>query len=191
MKAGAGEMKAGGCEMKAAFLDRDGVLNKPVVRDGKPYPPATAAEFEIYEDAPEAVRRLRGMGFQVLVVTNQPDVARGTQTRTEIEAMHGRLRAELGVEDFYVCWHDDADACDCRKPKPGLLRRAALDHGITLSESYMIGDRWRDVDCGHAAGCRTIFIDRGYSERLRREPDRRTRNLAEAVDIIGQERHAS
>jgi D-glycero-D-manno-heptose 1,7-bisphosphate phosphatase len=177
-------MTAGAGEIKAAFLDRDGVLNKPVVRDGKPYPPASVADFEIYEEAAGAVRRLRDMGFLVVVVTNQPDVARGAQTRTEIEAMHGRLRGALGIEDFYVCWHDDADGCDCRKPKPGLLRRAALDFGISLADSYMIGDRWRDVDCGHAAGCRTIFIDRGYSEKLRQEPDRRARDLAEAVGVI-------
>jgi D-glycero-D-manno-heptose 1,7-bisphosphate phosphatase len=105
--------------------------------------------------------------------------------------MHERLRTELGIEDFYVCWHDDPDGCDCRKPKPGLLTRAAGDHGITLSGSYMIGDRWRDVDCGHAAGCTTIFIDRGYSERLRKEPDFRAQSLDSAVDMIGVERGRS
>jgi D-glycero-D-manno-heptose 1,7-bisphosphate phosphatase len=178
-------------EVKAAFLDRDGVLNRPVVRNGKPYPPASVADFEIYEEAAGAVRRLREMGFRVLVVTNQPDVARGAQTRSEIDAMHERIREDLGVEDFYVCWHDDADECDCRKPRPGLLTRAARELGISLSESYMIGDRWRDVDCGHAAGCRTIFIDRRYSETLRLEPHRSARDLAEAVDIIEQERQTA
>jgi D-glycero-D-manno-heptose 1,7-bisphosphate phosphatase len=181
-------LEAGGA--RAAFLDRDGVLNRPVVRDGKPYPPASVADFEIYQEATGAVRKLREMGFRVLVVTNQPDVARGAQTRSEVEAMHERLREELGIADFRVCWHDDADECDCRKPKPGLLTRAASEFGISLGDSYMIGDRWRDVDCGHAAGCRTIFIDRGYSERLRQEPHLRARDLAEAVDMIEQERLA-
>jgi D-glycero-D-manno-heptose 1,7-bisphosphate phosphatase len=182
-------VEAGGT--RAAFLDRDGVLNRPVVREGKPYPPASVADFEIYAEATGAVRKLREMGFRVLVVTNQPDVARGAQTRSEVEAMHDRLREELGIADFHVCWHDDADECDCRKPKPGLLTRAAREFGISLADSYMIGDRWRDVDCGHAAGCRTIFIDRGYSERLRKEPHLRARDLAEAVDMIEQERRVA
>ncbi len=168
---------------RAAFLDRDGVLNRPVVRDGKPYPPASVHEFEIYPDAAEAVASLREMGFAIFVVTNQPDVARGTQKQSEIEAMNARLREDLGLEHFYVCWHDD-NQCDCRKPKPGLLTRAATEHGISLPDSFMIGDRWRDVDCGHAAGCRTIFIDRGYSERLRQTPDYQARGLGSAVAII-------
>jgi D-glycero-D-manno-heptose 1,7-bisphosphate phosphatase len=170
--------------MKAAFLDRDGVLNKPVVRNGKPYPPQSVEDFEIYPEAFGAVRNLHDMGLLVCVVTNQPDVARGTQTRAEIDAMHQHLRETLSIEHFYVCWDDDADQCDCRKPKPGLLTRAARDLGISLADSYMIGDRWRDVDCGYAAGCRTIFIDRGYSESLRKEPNFRARDLGEAVDII-------
>jgi D-glycero-D-manno-heptose 1,7-bisphosphate phosphatase len=169
---------------RAAFLDRDGVLNVPVVRDGKPYPPATAAEFEIYPDVPGAVQALREMGFAIFVVTNQPDVARGAQKQSEIEAMNEKLRDATGLKDFYVCWHDDGDACDCRKPKPGLLTRAAAEHGISLADSFMIGDRWRDVDCGHSAGCKTIFIDRGYSERLRKEPDYRACDLASAVAVI-------
>ena len=174
----------------AVFLDRDGVLNRPVVREGKPYPPQSVADFEVYPEAAAAVRKLRGMGFVVCVVTNQPDVARGAQTLAEIEAMHRRLRYEAGIEHFYICLHDDADRCDCRKPKPGLLTRAAADLGILLAGSYMIGDRWRDVDCGRAAGCRTIFIDRGYSESLRAQPDFRAGDLGEAVDIIYQERHS-
>jgi D-glycero-D-manno-heptose 1,7-bisphosphate phosphatase len=173
--------------MKAAFLDRDGVLNRPVVREGKPYPPASVAEFEIYPDAADAVRALREMGFRIFVVTNQPDVARGAQNRSEIEAMNDVLRRELGLDEFYVCWHDDKDKCHCRKPRPGLLTDAARDHGISLGASYMIGDRWRDVDCGQAAGCKTIFIDRGYSESLRAEPHFRASDLGSAVAIISSE----
>jgi len=178
--------------MKAVFLDRDGVLNKPVIKDGKPYPPSSVADFEIYPEVFVALRKLRQMNFRICVVTNQPDVARGIQKQSVVEAMHRRLRDALGIKDFYICWHDDADHCDCRKPKPGLITRAAADHRIFLPGSYMIGDRWRDVNCGLAAGCRTIFIDRGYNESLRREPHFRALNLGEAIDIIvSQERHST
>jgi len=178
--------------MKAVFLDRDGVLNKPVIRDGKPYPPASAAEFEIYPDALASVQKLREMMFQICVVTNQPDVARGATTAAEVDAMHELLRNALSIEHFYVCCHDDADQCECRKPKPGLLTRAAADLQLCLSGSYLVGDRWRDVECGHAAGCTTIFIDRGYTEPLRRESHFRALDLAEAVAIIvSRERHSA
>ena len=169
---------------RAVFLDRDGVLNRAVVRGGKPYPPASVDEFEILPDAREGVSILRRLGFWMCVVTNQPDVARGTQDRVAIEAMHARLRDELGLEIFYVCYHDDKDSCGCRKPKPGLLLNAAAEHELSLPRSYMIGDRWRDVDCGHAAACTTIFIDRGYAEELRAQPDFRARDLRAAAEII-------
>jgi D-glycero-D-manno-heptose 1,7-bisphosphate phosphatase len=174
-------------EVTAVFLDRDGVLNKPVVRNGKPYPPASVADFEIYPEAFEALRVLGELALKIVVVTNQPDVARGTQRQSEVEAMHDVLRRALGIEHFYVCWHDDVDRCGCRKPSPGLLTHAAADYGIDLAGSYMVGDRWRDVDCGKAAGCRTIFIERGYSEALRSEPDVRVQDLRAAVDIIERE----
>ena len=169
---------------RAVFLDRDGVLNRPIVRSGKPYPPAALEEFEILPDAPEGVERLRQLGFWLFVVTNQPDVARGTQRRSTVEAMHNKLRDALQLNYFYVCYHDDGDACDCRKPKPGLLLSAAAEHNISLSESYMIGDRWRDIDCGHAAACRTIFIDRGYAEKLRTQPEFRVADFRSAAGVI-------
>jgi D-glycero-D-manno-heptose 1,7-bisphosphate phosphatase len=172
---------------RAVFLDRDGVLNKPVVRSGKPFPPATLGEFEILPDAREAVDLLRQLGFQLFVVTNQPDVARGTQERSIVEVMHARLRDVLLLEHFYVCYHDDSDACACRKPKPGLLINAAADHNLSLPDSYMIGDRWRDVDCGQAAACKTIFIDRGYAETLRAEPQFRASDLRSAAGVIYSE----
>ncbi|MEO7145005.1 MAG: HAD-IIIA family hydrolase, partial [Bryobacteraceae bacterium] len=113
---------------KAVFLDRDGVLNRAVLRDGKPYPPASVDELEILPDAAEALGRLKQAGFLLLVVTNQPDVARGAQTRAAVEAMHAALARALPIDGFFVCYHDDADGCDCRKPRPGLLLQAAAAH---------------------------------------------------------------
>lgn len=169
---------------RAVFLDRDGVLNRPVVRAGKPYPPASLEEFEILPDAREGVDQLRKLGFELFVVTNQPDVARGTQQRAIVDSMHDRLRHDLRLNHFYVCFHDDRDNCGCRKPKPGLLTMAAADHNLYLPESYMIGDRWRDIDCGHAAACTTIFIDRGYAEKLHARPHFTADSLLSAAGVI-------
>jgi D-sedoheptulose 7-phosphate isomerase len=149
----------------AVFLDRDGVLNEAVVRDGKPHPPAALADLRIPAGTAQALARLKERDFLLLVVTNQPDVARGTQQRQAVEDMGRRLRAELPLDDVLTCYHDDQDDCDCRKPRPGLMTRAAQRYGIDLSHSYLIGDRWRDVDAGANAGCKTVWIDRGYAEQ--------------------------
>jgi len=149
----------------AVFLDRDGVLNEPVVRDGKPYPPADVSALHLSAGAGEAMRALRDAGFALIVVTNQPDVARGTTPRTVVDAINGRLREQLPLDDVLVCAHDDADVCDCRKPKPGLLRLGARLHELDLARSYLVGDRWRDVEAGAAAGCKTVLVERGYAER--------------------------
>ena len=167
------------------FLDRDGVLNEAVVRDGKPYPPANAASLRIFTGTAEALARLKERGYLLLVVTNQPDVARGKQKRETIEEINSRLRTELPLDDVLTCYHDDTDDCDCRKPQPGMIKRAAQHHCIDLSLSYMIGDRWRDIDAGANAGCKTILIDRGYAERAPASaPDARVGSLSDAVDWI-------
>jgi D-glycero-D-manno-heptose 1,7-bisphosphate phosphatase len=169
----------------AVFLDRDGVLNRAVIRGGKPYPPASLAELEMLPDVKEALADLKAAGFLLLVVTNQPDVGKGTQSREMVEAIHARLRAELPLDDIFVCYHVDADACSCRKPRPGLLEQAALQYGIDLASSYMVGDRWRDIDAGHRAGCTTIFLDYAYQERgPEREPAVRVQSLREAARWI-------
>ena len=174
----------------AVFLDRDGVLNRPVVRDGLPFPPANLGEFQLYPDVAEGCQQLKSAGFLLIVVTNQPDVGRGTQTRESVEAMHAQLRADLPTLDgIEVCFHagsNHGEPCDCRKPKPGMLLRAAAAHGIDLKRSYLIGDRWRDIDCAHAAGCRAVFIDHGYREPLREEPEFTVTTFREAVAIILQ-----
>ncbi len=170
--------------VQAVFLDRDGVLNAAVVRDGRPYPPETAEEVEVLPGVREALGRLRKAGFRLIVVTNQPDVARGTKSRAQIEEVHARLGKELGLNDFRTCFHDDKDECPCRKPAPGLLVSAAADLAIDLSRSYMVGDRWRDAEAGQRAGCTSIFVESGYRERSPAEPFIRVTSLAEAADWI-------
>ena len=167
------------------FLDRDGVLNESVVRDGKPYPPATPADLRIIPGTAEALTRLKELGFLLLVVTNQPDVARGAQSREAVDEMHRDLRSKLPLDAVFTCFHDDKDSCECRKPRPGLVTRAAQEYGVDITQSYMAGDRWRDVDAGANAGCRTIWIDRGYKERSPSSvPDAHVQSLNEAVDWI-------
>lgn len=171
------------------FLDRDGTLNAPVVRGGKPYPPATAAEFELLPGVTEGCRALHAAGYVLVVATNQPDVGRGTQAQTGLDAMHARLgqlipeiaRIEVCIAPGQGLAHPENRR---RKPKPGMLLDAALALGLDLARSWMVGDRWRDVDCGKNAGCRTIFLDRGYDEALRAQPDFTVRGFAEAAAII-------
>ena len=175
---------------RAVFLDRDGVLNRAVVRDGLPFPPAALEEFELYPGVAEGCAELKAAGFLLIVASNQPDVGRGTQARETVEAMHHKLRAAIPALDaIEVCYHAGErhnDPCDCRKPKPGMLLRAAAERGIDLMHSFLIGDRWRDVDCAHAAGCRAVFIDRGYREPLREKPEFTVASFSEAVATVRQ-----
>jgi len=163
------------------FLDRDGVINHALVRDGKPHPPQTLREVELVPDALPALRRLHDEGFLLIVVTNQPDVARGTQERSTVEAINAHLAAELPIDEFVVCYHDDNAACGCRKPKPGGILATATRLGIDLGSSFLIGDRWRDIEAGQRAGCSNYFIDYGYAERQPVPPFSRVHSLAEAV----------
>jgi len=170
---------------RAVFLDRDGVLNEAVLRDGRPYPPASLAELRLTSGVEECLGELKGFGFLLIVVTNQPDVARGKQSTAAVEEMHGFLTSRLPIDDIYVCYHDDANGCRCRKPEPGLLLQAAEKYGINVKESFLIGDRWRDVEAGHRAQCKTIFIDNGYAEEGPETPATfETKSLRSAVDWI-------
>jgi D-sedoheptulose 7-phosphate isomerase len=179
------ESMASSDQRRAVFLDRDGVINRAFVRDGKPLAPPTLQELEVLPGVPEALRELKSHGYTLIVVTNQPDVGRGKQTRAGLDAMHQSLSASLPIDDILVCPHTDEDDCDCRKPLPGMLREAAQKHNIDLAASFMVGDRWRDIEAGYNAGCKTILIDYGYSERPPdRAPDLRVGSLREAADWI-------
>ena len=170
-------------QSRAVFLDRDGVLNRPVVVDGVPHPPASVMELEILPGVAEACRLLHGAGLLLIAVTNQPDIARGTQTLAVVTAINGALRKDLGLDDLLMCPHDDGDNCECRKPRPGMLITAAANHDIDLANSVMVGDRERDIAAGHAAGCRTVFVDQGYGTPLP-SADLVVPSLRAAVDWI-------
>jgi D-glycero-D-manno-heptose 1,7-bisphosphate phosphatase len=155
---------------RAVFLDRDGVINRAFIRNGKPYPPLDSGELEILPGVAEALARLRVAGYLLIVITNQPDVARGTARREAVEAIHAALMARLPLDTVLTCFHDDVDRCLCRKPHPGLLYQARDAFDIDLSESVVVGDRWRDIKAGISAGCRTVFIDYHYNEPRPPEP---------------------
>jgi D-glycero-D-manno-heptose 1,7-bisphosphate phosphatase len=163
---------------RAVFLDRDGVLNVAPVVNGLPMSPATVAELQLLPCVADACARLKQAGFLLVVVTNQPDIGRGKTSQAAVDAINDVLKAELGLDAVYFCPHSDEDRCDCRKPKPGLLTKAARHWGINLARSFMVGDRWRDVEAGQAAGCRTVFIEYGYRERAPQHPDRVAASLA-------------
>ena len=175
----------GEAQRRAVFLDRDGVINRAVVRDGKPYPPDSVGELEILPGVPQALAALRAAGFLNVVVTNQPDVATGKAKREDVEAIHAHLLKNLPIDAVKACYHTDKEGCACRKPKPGMLLEAAAEHGIDLGSSYVVGDRWRDVAAGQAAGCRTAyFIDYGYREQQPVQPFVAAESLAAAARCI-------
>ncbi len=171
---------------RCVFLDRDGVLNRAMVRAGLPYPPQNLAEFALMPGAAEACAALKSAGFLLIVVTNQPDVARGTQTQEAVALLNDALRSQIELDEIRVCYHDGRDACQCRKPRPGLLLDAARDWQIDLAGSYLIGDRWKDIEAGAGVGCTTIFIDCGYAEKQPQSPDRRVHSIGEAAEWILQ-----
>lgn len=174
-----------GRTQRAVFLDRDGVLNRTYMcEDGKSHPPASPAEMEVLPGVLEACQSLRQAGFLLIVVTNQPDVARGTQSRTVVEAINETLRRRLPIDEILVCYHDNQDHCACRKPKPGLLLQAARAWGIDIAGSFIVGDRWTDIEAGQQAGCKAVLINTASLDARRCRPDFRATSLQEAATWI-------
>jgi D-glycero-D-manno-heptose 1,7-bisphosphate phosphatase len=169
---------------RAVFLDRDGVLTEAPVVDGLPQSPRLASEMRIVPEAAPSCEALRTVGLTLVCVTNQPEIARNNLDPAELEAMNEILQRALRLDEVVVCPHDDADRCDCRKPLPGMITAAAERHGIDLAASFTVGDRWRDVNAGKAAGAVTVFVDRGYDEALRAEPDVVVGGIQEASEWI-------
>jgi len=171
-------------EISAVFLDRDGTLNRTFVEGGVPRPPADLDRLEILPGVPEALARLKRAGFALVVVTNQPDIGNGFVARDVVEAMHHALYRRARVDAIEMCPHRQNEGCGCRKPKPGLLISAADRLAIDLRRSFLVGDRAQDILAGRAAGCYTVFVDRGYREPRPVEPDAVVRSLPAAVRRI-------
>lgn len=168
----------------AVFLDRDGVLNDVIVRDGTPRPPSNREEFRWLDGAQEACAALSASGFPLVVITNQPDIARGVLSAANVDAVNAIIREGVPVLDVLTCPHDGPDGCPCRKPKPGLLLKAARDWDLDLAKSYMVGDRWSDVEAGRTAGCATFLIEKPYSRGELCRPDWVVADLKIAASII-------
>ena len=180
--------------LPAVFLDRDGTLNVQGVRGGLPYSPQSLEEFRLFPEAPDACARLASAGYVLVVATNQPDVGRGRQTQSVVEAMHARLRQLIPqIARVEVCYAPGTSHApelppdSRRKPEPGMLLDAARELELDLTRSWMVGDRWRDIECGRRAGVRTVFIDFGYAEELPAPPDFAVRSIAEAAEVILRE----
>jgi len=170
--------------VKAVFFDRDGVINQTVFRKGAHRAPADLSEFAYVEGVLETLPVLHARGYQLLVCTNQPDVARGWQPLERVLEFHRKIVADLPVARVYACFHDDAQDCACRKPKPGLLLQGRDELEIDLARSFMIGDRWKDIEAGRAAGCRTVYLRHPHDSEDPHAPDFEITRIAQLLDII-------
>jgi D-glycero-D-manno-heptose 1,7-bisphosphate phosphatase len=170
--------------LRAVFLDRDGTLTRAFVREGVSRPPRTEDELEILPGVPEALADLRAARFALIVVTNQPDVARGTLTHATAQRINELFRDRVAVDALMACFHDDADDCACRKPRPGMLLDAAKQFGVDLAASFVIGDRWRDTEAGRRAGCTSIQIRSAEASPPGIRPDFWVANVREAAEIV-------
>jgi D-glycero-D-manno-heptose 1,7-bisphosphate phosphatase len=177
---------------KAVFLDRDGTLIATDVTDGRPFAIGELSHLELLDGVRDGCGLLRCAGYRLILVTNQPDVARGRVARSSVDAINAAVVDELGLDLALTCAHDDGDACSCRKPLPGLMTMGAKAFGIDLDRaSWIVGDRWRDIDAGVAAGISTVFIDHGYDEALRAPADWTVHSFAGAVETILREKESS
>jgi D-glycero-D-manno-heptose 1,7-bisphosphate phosphatase len=171
-------------KQKCVFLDRDGVINHAILKNRKPYSPRDLSEFRIIDDCIENIDRIKNMGFLRIIITNQPDVSSGNLSLNLLKKFHNLLFSQMSLTDIYYCTHLDIDSCFCRKPGTGMIDAAVEKYNIDLKKSFVIGDRWRDVDCGVKAGCKTIFIDYNYNEKLNYKPSAIVKNLSSAVNLI-------
>jgi len=170
-------------KQKAVFFDRDGVINKAAVVDGKPFPPANVDELEIIEGVEHGIEALKTARYKVFIVTNQPDVARGKTSKASILEINEYLKNKLRIDEISCCFHDEPDDCNCRKPKPGMILDLANRWNIDLSESFLIGDRWRDILSAKNAGVRSILIDYNYDEQYE-TPDFSSTSFEHAINYI-------
>ena len=149
---------------KAFFFDRDGILNKSLIINRKPYSPKFPSELVLNYQLVKFINKLKKEGYLIIVVSNQPDIKSGKLTKFSLKIMNSIIKKYFNVDDIYICPHGKNDDCECRKPKPGMLLEASKKWNIELKKSFLIGDRWKDIAAGSIMNCTTIFIDYNYNE---------------------------
>lgn len=169
---------------KAVILDRDGVINAVTVTNGIPQPPRGLSDLQLLPGVTTAIEKLKQSGFLVFCLSNQPEISRGTINQEDVYQISDYLTSELGIIEVFVCHHDDEDECICRKPKPGGINYFIEKYSLDKSQCFMVGDRWKDIDAGISAGCRTIFIENHYAEEKPSKQDFSVKSLDEAVQIV-------
>ena len=171
-------------DKKGVFLDRDGVINRAILVNGLPKSPKSVGEIEILDGVVEAVKAIKTLKLIPVVITNQPDVARNITSQNQANQINYQIGLATGIEHFYTCFHDDNDKCNCRKPAPGLIYQAVNDLSLDIQKSYLVGDRWKDISAGQAAGCKTFFIDYGYPDKKPEGNFTRVKSLTDVVRIL-------
>jgi D-glycero-D-manno-heptose 1,7-bisphosphate phosphatase len=168
---------------KAVFLDADGVLNESIMVNNKPAAPTSVDKLVIPKEVKPNLDVLKKAGYLLICITNKPDIARGLMTQQDVDSIFKKLRSTLPLNDIYVCYQEGSD---CYKPKPGLILSAKEKYHIDLTKSYVVGDRCTDVQCGQAASCKTIWMNRHYPlEKLPDPPaDFTTESFTDAVNWI-------
>ena len=151
---------------RAVFFDRDGVLNNLVFRDGDYYSPRNLNNFKFFNDAEKVIHTIRDKGYLAIIVSNQPDIARGYLKKSVLNEMTKQLFDKLSVDDVFYCMHDDPDVEECRKPDPGLIIKAQKKWGIDLNQSLMVGDTEKDQGTAKNAGVKFILISRSYNDHI-------------------------
>lgn len=166
----------------AIFLDRDGVLNVPIMIKKKSYAPTNIHKFRLYPNVKKLCRRLKKK-YLLIVVTNQPDIKKGKLKIEQLELMHNKLKNQINYDELYFC-SSISKTSFYRKPNPGMLLKAIRNFNINIENSYLIGDRWSDIEAGKKVGCKTIFINRNYYEKKPQSPDFIVKSFSQAVSKI-------
>ena len=168
---------------RAVFLDRDGVLNKaPIANNKKPLSIKNISDLRFLPKVIETCKILKNK-FLLIMITNQPDVSRKKISRSKVKKINIFIKKKLKLDDVYVCYSNN-DKSILRKPNPGMIIKAAKKYKINLKKSYLIGDRWKDIDAGKKVFCKTIFINKNYNEKLNMKPDYKIKKFEEILNYI-------
>ena len=171
---------------KAFFFDRDGILNKSIIKNHKPYSPRFPKELILNRELLSFIKKLKNKGFLIFVVSNQPDIKKGKLSKYSLKIINSIIKKYFLIDEIYICSHEKNDNCKCRKPKPGMLIEASKKWNVDLKKSFLIGDRWKDITAGTIMNCTTIFIDYNYRESKPRNSNYNFINISKMINSINR-----